>query len=188
MPDPTPTPAPAAGSTETPAPPPEGGPTSGLSAEQYQKEIERLRRENAGHRTKAKEAADALAAREADEAKKRGEWEGLYTKSEAEKKALADKVAAYEAKEASAREKATVRLAEITKEWTPEEKAVYLRESLPVEERLEVAEARNKERTAKTQPKAPGYRPGAEPPGPVKLMSREEFERHKAAFRAPTGE
>lgn len=188
MPDPTPTPAPAAGPTETQAPPPEGGHSSGLSAEQYQKEIERLRRENASHRTKAKEAQDALAAREKAEQEAQGQYKELYAKNEAEKKALADKLATYEAKETASRERAGVRLAEITKDWTPEEKAVYLRESLPVEERLEVAEARNKERATKTQPKAPGYRPGAEPPGPVKRMSREEFERHKAAFRASTGE
>lgn len=182
------TPAPVAGE-QTPTETPQAGvPNTGWTPDQYQREIEKLRRENASHRTKAKEAQDALAAKDAEEAKKRGEWEALYNKSEAEKKTMADRVSAYEAKETAAREKATARLAEITKDWPADEKAIYLRESLPVEERLEVAEARNRERAAKTQPKAPGYRPGAEPPGPVKRMSREEFERHKAAFRAPTGE
>lgn len=113
----------------------------------------------------AKKAAKVEADRKAAEEKalaEQGQYKTLAEQREAELKAEREKLAAYQAKEAEAVKRATAKLAEVTKDWTPEEKALYLREALPVEERLEIAEARNAERKGKGgTPRAPGYAPGA---------------------------
>lgn len=116
----------------------------------------------------AKKAAKIEADRKAAEERalaEQGQYKTLAEQREAELKDMEAKLAAFEAKEAKARERAEAKLSEVTKEWTPEEKALYLREALPVEDRLEIAEARNAERKGvsggKGQVKAPGFAKGA---------------------------
>ena len=119
----------AAGGTDTEAQ--AASSTSTLTVEQMQKEIESLRKESAKWRTKLRAEEESKAKAAEDEAKKRGEFEQLYTKRDAEAKALEARVSAIEAAQEA-------EFGELIKDFADDEQEL-IDASLPIERRLTLA-------------------------------------------------
>ena len=124
---------------------------STLTVDQLKKELESARKEAAKYRTKLRAEEESKAKAEEDAAKKRGEFEQLYTKEKADREALAARVAAIEqAQEAE--------FTELTKDLDEDEKEL-IPADLPVEKRLTLARKLLAKLKGASLPSGPGTKP-----------------------------